>query len=56
MFFVLLHVYLITPDGYTVCKLLSQLAMYYVAIDLVFTLSEQGDGNKGNNGHKGNTK
>ena len=41
MFLYLLHVYLITPDGYTACKLLSYLAMYYVAIDFVLILCDQ---------------
>ena len=30
-----LHVYLITPDGYTGCKLLSYLSNTYVAINFV---------------------
>ena len=41
MFLYLLHVYSITPDGYTESKLLSYLAMYYVAIDFVLILCDQ---------------
>ena len=41
VFILFLHVYLITPDGYTVCKLLSSLAIYYVCSCIITYVSNE---------------